>query len=108
MDKIVLGRTGLEVSVASLGAGGRSRIGQSTGASFDQSVAIVKAAIDRGVTMIDTAARYGTEPIVGAALQGIRDESSSRPSNGSSRGATASRAPTSSPQPSSGNRSSRA
>lgn len=73
MDYVTLGKTGLKVSVACLGAGGRSRIGQSTGASFDQSVGIVKAAIDRGVNMIDTAARYGTEPIVGAALQGIRD-----------------------------------
>ncbi len=74
MEKVMLGRTGLEVSVAGLGAGGRSRIGQKTGASFEQSVGIVKAAIDRGVTFIDTAAHYGTEPIVGAALQGIRDD----------------------------------
>jgi L-galactose dehydrogenase len=74
VDYIKLGKTGLKVSVVCLGAGGRSRIGQSTGASFDQSVAIVKAAIDKGVTMVDTAARYGTEPIVGAALQGIRDD----------------------------------
>lgn len=74
MEQITLGRTGLDVSVACLGAGGRSKIGQSKGASFEQSVGIVKAAIDRGVTMIDTAARYGTEPIVGAALQGVRDD----------------------------------
>jgi L-galactose dehydrogenase len=73
VQQTILGRTGLTVSVAGLGAGGRSRIGQSTGASFEQSVAIVEAAIDRGVTFIDTAARYGTEPIVGAALQGKRD-----------------------------------
>jgi L-galactose dehydrogenase len=73
MQRVTLGRTGLEVSVACLGAGGRSRIGQTAGASLDQSVRIIKAAIDRGVTMIDTAARYGTEPIVGAALEGSRD-----------------------------------
>lgn len=73
MEKVVLGRTGLEVGVVGLGAGGRSRIGQTTGASVDQSVRIVRAAIDKGVTLIDTAARYGTEPIVGAALDGIRD-----------------------------------
>lgn len=74
MDYVTLGRTGLKVSIACLGAGGRSRIGQSKGASFEQSVGIAKAAIDRGVNMIDTAARYGTEPIVGAALEGIRDD----------------------------------
>jgi L-galactose dehydrogenase len=73
VEKVTLGKTGLEVSVVGLGAGGRSRIGQSTGVSFDQSVRIVKAAIERGVTFVDTAARYGTEPIVGAALQGVRD-----------------------------------
>ena len=74
MDYTTLGRTGLKVSVAGLGAGGRSRIGQSKGASVDQSVRIVRAAIDRGINFVDTAARYGTEPIVGAALQGIRDK----------------------------------
>lgn len=73
MDYVTLGRTGLKVSVAGLGAGGRSRIGQSKGKSFDESVRIVRAAIDKGVTFVDTAARYGTEPIVGAALEGIRD-----------------------------------
>lgn len=74
MERIRLGKSGLEVSVVGLGAGGRSRIGQSTGATFDQSVRIIKTAIDKGVTLIDTAARYGTEPIVGAALEGIRDQ----------------------------------
>jgi L-galactose dehydrogenase len=74
MEHVTLGKTGLDVSIACLGAGGRSKIGQNKGASFEQSVDIVKAAIDKGVTMIDTAARYGTEPIVGAALRGIRDD----------------------------------
>ncbi len=73
MDYVTLGRTGLKVSVAGLGAGGRSRIGQSRGKSVDESVRIVKAAIDRGINFVDTAARYGTEPIVGAALEGIRE-----------------------------------
>nr|WP_319385580.1 aldo/keto reductase [uncultured Roseibium sp.] len=70
----MLGRTGLEVGVAGLGCGGHSRLGQSYGRSFDQSVALVRTAIGAGVTLIDTAAAYGTEEIVGAAVDGCRDE----------------------------------
>ncbi|HTJ56479.1 MAG TPA: aldo/keto reductase [Devosiaceae bacterium] len=74
MQKVTLGRTGLEVTAACLGAGGHSRLGQTTGASADQSVALVRAALDLGINFIDTAANYGTEPIVGAAIKGRRDE----------------------------------
>jgi aryl-alcohol dehydrogenase-like predicted oxidoreductase len=34
---------------------------------------VVKAALDEGVNLIDTAAVYGTEPIVGAAVRNCRD-----------------------------------
>src|ERR687894_1801181 len=74
MDTVRLGRTGLNVSRAGLGCGGKSRLGQAKGATFEQSVAVVKAALDEGVTIIDTAAAYGTEPIVGAAIKGVRDQ----------------------------------
>lgn len=70
----MLGQTGLEVGVAGLGCGGHSRLGQSYGRSSDQSVALVRAAIDAGVTLIDTAAAYGTEEIVGEAVRNCRDE----------------------------------
>lgn len=70
----MLGRTGLEVGVAGLGCGGHSRLGQSYGRSSDQSVALVRAAIEAGVTLIDTAAAYGTEEIVGEAVRNCRDE----------------------------------
>lgn len=73
MQTVTLGRTGLDVTVAALGAGGKSRLGQSQGASFDHSVRLVQAAIDAGVTLIDTARIYGTEEIVGAAIRGRRD-----------------------------------
>jgi aryl-alcohol dehydrogenase-like predicted oxidoreductase len=73
VQTVTLGRTGLKVSVAALGAGGKSRLGQSQGASFDHSVRIVKQALDAGVTLIDTAQVYGTEEIVGAAIKGRRD-----------------------------------
>jgi L-galactose dehydrogenase len=73
MDTVVLGRTGLEVSVAGLGCGGHSRLGQATGATEEESVQLVRRALDLGVTYVDTARAYGTEEIVGRALVGRRD-----------------------------------
>ena len=70
----VFGRTGLEVSVAGLGCGGHSRLGQSYGSSVDDSVRLVRRAIDLGITYIDTADAYGTEAIVGQAVAGDRDQ----------------------------------
>lgn len=74
MDKVKLGRTGLTVSVACLGCGGHSKLGQARGASFGHSVDIVRTALDAGVTFIDTAAAYKTEAIVGEAIKGRRDK----------------------------------
>ncbi len=74
MDKVVLGRTGLEVSIAGLGCGGHSRLGQRTGATEEESVQLVRRALDLGVTYIDTARAYGTEEIVGRAVAGRRHE----------------------------------
>lgn len=74
MQQVVLGRTGLRTSVVCLGAGGHSRLGQSQGASVDSSVALVRAAIDLGVTFLDTAGKYRTEPIIAAAVAGQRDK----------------------------------
>ena len=69
MDYKPLGKTGLTVSVAGLGCGGNSRLGLGRGASFDDCVAVVRAAVDLGVNFIDTAEAYGTEEIVGAAVR---------------------------------------
>ena len=69
-----LGRTGLSVSIAGLGCGGHSRLGQTYGNSTEESVAVVKAAVDMGINFIDTAAAYGTEKIVGEAIRGQRDK----------------------------------
>lgn len=74
MDTVTLGRTGLDVSVAGLGCGGHSRLGQSYGATTDESIAVVRRALDLGITYVDTAQAYGTEPIVGTALEGRRDD----------------------------------
>lgn len=74
MDYVTLGRTGLKVSVAGLGCGGHSRLGQAYGNTVEQSVAVVKAAMDAGVNWIDTATAYRTEKIVGEAVRGVRDK----------------------------------
>ena len=74
MQYATLGRTGLRVSVAGLGSGGHSRIGQNTGRTESQSVALVKRALDLGINIVDTAESYGTEGIIGEAIRGRRDE----------------------------------
>ncbi|MFZ1106128.1 MAG: aldo/keto reductase [Hyphomicrobiaceae bacterium] len=75
MQYTILGKTGLRVSVAGLGCGGNSRIGQGAGLSEAQSVALVREALDLGVNFIDTASIYGTEGIVGKAIKGRARES---------------------------------
>jgi aryl-alcohol dehydrogenase-like predicted oxidoreductase len=70
MQYTTLGKTGLKVSVAGLGCGGNSRIGQGTGLSEAQSVALVREALELGVNFLDTANAYGTEGIVGKAIKG--------------------------------------
>ena len=72
MDYTTLGRTGLRVSVMGLGAGGHSRLGQATGRSANDSVAIVRRALELGITFIDTAESYGTEHLVGEAIGGAQ------------------------------------
>lgn len=74
MDYTVLGRTGLRVSVMGLGCGGHSRLGQSYGNSEEQSVAVVRRALDLGVTFFDSAEAYSTEEILGKGLAGARRE----------------------------------
>jgi L-galactose dehydrogenase len=73
MQTTILGRTNLVVSRAGLGCGGHARLGQAYGHSVEQSVALVRTAMDAGVNFIDTAAVYGTEEIVGAAIKSHRE-----------------------------------
>jgi len=68
MDYTTLGRTELKVSVAGLGCGGFSRLGLSTGGTEAIAIAIIHAALDHGVNLLDTAAPYGTEHVVGKAI----------------------------------------
>jgi aryl-alcohol dehydrogenase-like predicted oxidoreductase len=67
-----LGRTGLQVSLAGLGTGGPSLLGQDTHGSADESIRVVRRALDLGVNLFDTAAAYGdTETLLGRALRGV-------------------------------------
>ena len=75
MEYTILGRTGLRVSVMGLGCGGVSRLGQKTGKSETDSIALVHHALDQGINFIDTAEAYHTEEIVGKALSGFRRKS---------------------------------
>ncbi|MEV5572235.1 aldo/keto reductase [Spirillospora sp. NPDC052269] len=71
MQYRTLGRTGVQVSTLVLGAMNFGRIG-STGQ--DEADAIVGAALDAGINLIDTADFYpGSEEMVGKAIAGRRD-----------------------------------
>ena len=71
MDYTVLGRTGLRVGIAGLGCGGFSQLGLGTGGSKAGAIALIHAALDQGVNLFDTAAAYGTEPVLGEALKSV-------------------------------------
>jgi L-galactose dehydrogenase len=71
MEYVTLGRTGLGVSVAGLGCGGFSRLGLGTGKSEAEAVALVREALDLGINLLDTAALYGTEAVVGKAIKNV-------------------------------------
>jgi L-galactose dehydrogenase len=73
MEFTTLGRTGLKVSIAGLGCGGPSRLGLRNNADSEAgAISLVRQAIDLGVNFLDTAQSYGTEPIVGKAIAGLR------------------------------------
>ena len=75
MNRTVLGRTGLEVSVAGLGAGGGAKLGLQDGATNAEAERLVSLALDLGINFFDTAKVYRTEPIIGGALKGVpRDQ----------------------------------
>ena len=69
MEYKSLGRTGLNVSVAGIGCGGHSRLGQQYNVNKEHSIALLLEAMDLGVNFIDTAQNYRTEEIVGDAIR---------------------------------------
>jgi aryl-alcohol dehydrogenase-like predicted oxidoreductase len=72
VEQRTLGRTGLSVSILGLGAGGNSRLGLTSGQTEEHAAEVVRAALDLGITLIDTARGYHTERAIGRALRGRR------------------------------------
>jgi aryl-alcohol dehydrogenase-like predicted oxidoreductase len=76
MKKRKLGNSGLEVSALGLGCMGIS-FSYATQLSTPEGVALIRAAVERGVTFFDTAEVYGpflNEEVVGEALRPVRDQ----------------------------------
>ena len=76
MQKRTLGKSGLEVSALGFGCMGIS-FGYGPATSHEDGLAIVRGAVDGGVTFFDTAEAYGpftNEEVVGAALGPVRDQ----------------------------------
>jgi aryl-alcohol dehydrogenase-like predicted oxidoreductase len=76
MKKRTLGRGGLEVSSLGLGCMGLS-FGYGPVTDRTQAIALIRAAVERGVTLFDTAQVYGpftNEELVGEALAPFRDQ----------------------------------
>ena len=76
MQKRQLGRRGLEVSALGLGCMGMSANYGAPGDRQDM-IAVIRSAVERGVTFFDTAEVYGpfaNEELVGEALAPLRDQ----------------------------------
>ncbi|SFB07060.1 Predicted oxidoreductase [Amycolatopsis marina] len=74
MQYRTLGRTGVQVSTLVLGAMNFGGLGRTT---QDEATAIVDAALEGGINLIDTADRYSdgeSEELVGKAIAGRRDD----------------------------------
>src|SRR4029450_13779915 len=76
MDKRILGSGGLEVSALGFGCMGMSQSFGPNPGDRSQMIALLRTAVDRGVTFFDTAEVYGpfvNEELVGEALAPVRD-----------------------------------
>ena len=71
-----LGRTGLQVSILSLGSGGPNQFGQMRHVARRDILGLVRRALDLGINYFDTASGYGeSEALLGEALQGVPRDS---------------------------------
>lgn len=76
MQKRKLGKSGLEVSALGFGSMGLS-FGLGPAADKQEAIALMRAAVEHGVTFFDTAKAYGpftNEQLVGEALAPVRDK----------------------------------
>ena len=71
-----LGRTGLRVSLLSLGTGGPSQFGQTSGVGEVEAGRMLRRALELGVNFIDSSSQYGnSESLLGRILAGVpRDQ----------------------------------
>jgi hypothetical protein len=79
MQKRKLGNSNLEVSALGLGCMGMS-FGHGPAQDTQEMIALLRAAVERGVTFFDTAQVYGpftNEELVGKALAPVRDQGES-------------------------------
>lgn len=77
MEKRQLGRSGLEVSAIGLGCMRASAGHGPVAGTRQEMIAVLRGAVDRGVTLFDTAQVYGpfvNEELVGEALAPVRDQ----------------------------------
>jgi aryl-alcohol dehydrogenase-like predicted oxidoreductase len=74
MQERVLGNSGLRVSAIGFGCMGLS-FGYGPAAQRQDAIAVLRAAVEQGVTLFDTAEAYGAnEELVGEALAPVRDQ----------------------------------
>ena len=68
----ILGRTGLKVSLLSLGTGGTRSMGQKQGLTQQDQDMLVRRSLDLGINLFDTSPAYGrSEEILGQALTDV-------------------------------------
>lgn len=71
------GATGVDVSIMGLGCGGPSRLGTRGAVNADtqrSAAGVIRAAIEAGITLIDTAESYGTHAAVADVIGACRDD----------------------------------
>ena len=74
MQYLELGNTRIKVSRLGLGCGGPNRLGLARGASDNDAVRLIELAVSRGINLIDTAAVYRNEALVGRAIKKVKRE----------------------------------
>ena len=72
-DKVILGKTGIKVSLVGMGTGsvGSGQASNQTRLGVKGFTKVVRHALDRGVCLFDVADQYGSHTYLRAALQGV-------------------------------------
>src|SRR5947209_8271399 len=72
-DKVMLGKTGIKISLVGMGTGSIGWNHQSNQTRLGQEAftRLVRYALDHGITFFDAADQYGSNPFVREALKGV-------------------------------------